>query len=194
MCRLCIFRQDSRATLQRLQGWISIRSARLSISGETWLRAIPGSDLSLVCTICRTMDQTHPGLPCELMRRALEAATKAGDLIAAVYSFDNLNTNFLAAGDPLLEAQRQAENGLELAERAQFGHVIATQLGLIRTLRGLTYKFGCLDDRQFNEVALERHFAANPALKEPECQYWIRKLQARFFAGDYPSALDAAAR
>src|SRR6516165_10230256 len=38
----------------------------------------------------------------ELMRRALEAATKAGDLIAAVYSFDNLNTNFLAAGDPLL--------------------------------------------------------------------------------------------
>jgi PAS domain S-box-containing protein len=130
----------------------------------------------------------------ELMRRALEAATKAGDLIAAVYSFDNLNTNFLAAGDPLLEAQRQAENGLELAERAQFGHVIATQLGLIRTLRGLTYKFGCLDDRQFNEVALERHFAANPALKEPECQYWIRKLQARFFAGDYPSALDAAAR
>src|SRR6516165_9918047 len=130
----------------------------------------------------------------ELMRRALEAATKTGDLIAAVYSFDNLNTNFLAAGDPLLEAQRQAENGLELAERAQFGHVIATQLGLIRTLRGLTYKFGCLDDRQFNEVALERHFAANPALKEPECQYWIRKLQARFFAGDYPSALDAAAR
>jgi PAS domain S-box-containing protein len=130
----------------------------------------------------------------DLMRRALEAATKAGDLIAAVYSFDNLNTNFLVASDPLLEAQRQAENGLELAERAQFGHVIATQLGLIRTLRGLTYKFGCLDDRQFNEIALERHFAANPALKEPECQYWIRKLQARFFAGDYPSALDAAAK
>jgi PAS domain S-box-containing protein len=27
-----------------------------------------------------------------------------------------------------------------------------------------------------------------------ECWYWIRKLQARFFAGDYPSALDAAER
>src|SRR5262249_26184230 len=101
MCRLCIFRQDSRATLQRLQGWISIRSARLSISGETWLRAIPGSDLSLVCTICPTWTK-HIRDCRELMRRALEAATKAGDLIAAVYSFDNLNTNFLAAGDPLL--------------------------------------------------------------------------------------------
>ena len=130
----------------------------------------------------------------ELIRWALEAATKAGDLIAAVYSFDNLNTNFLAAGDPLLQAQRQAENGLELAESGQFGHVITTQVGLIRSLRGLTYKFGCFDDGQLNEVALERHFAANAALKQPESWYWIRKLQARYFAGDYPAALDAAAR
>jgi PAS domain S-box-containing protein len=129
----------------------------------------------------------------ELIRRALEAATRAGDLIAAVYSFDNLNTNLLAAGDPLLQAQRQAEDGLQLAESAQFGHVITTQLGLIRSLRGLTYKFGRLDDGQLNEVGLERHFAANPALKQPESWYWIRKLQARYFAGDYPAALDAAA-
>jgi PAS domain S-box-containing protein len=132
-----------------------------------------------------------------LIRRAFEAATKAGDLTAAVYTFDNLNTNFLAVGDPLVEAQRQAENGLEFAERARFGHlidIITTQLGLIRTLRGLTYKFGCFDDGQISEVQLERHFAADPAAKQPECWYWIRKLQARFFAGDYPSALDAAAR
>ena len=27
-----------------------------------------------------------------------------------------------------------------------------------------------------------------------ECWYWIRKLQARFFAGDYESALDASSR
>ena len=53
----------------------------------------------------------------ELIRRAFEAATKVGDLTVAVYSFDNLNTNLLAAGDPLVEAQRQAENGLEFARR-----------------------------------------------------------------------------
>src|SRR5262249_44731156 len=92
----------------------------------------------------------------ELMRRALEAATKAGDLIAAVYSFDNLNTNFLAAGDPLLEAQRQAENGLEFAERALFGHVIATQLGLIPTFRALAYTFYFLPHSHFIEHSLDR--------------------------------------
>ena len=34
----------------------------------------------------------------------------------------------------------------------------------------------------------------NPDLALPECWYWIRKLQARFFAGDYASAVDASSR
>jgi predicted ATPase len=130
-----------------------------------------------------------------LIQRAFEAATKNGDLTVAVYSLDNLNTNFLAAGDPLMEAQRQAEYGLELAESARFGHLIDTikvQLGVIRTLRGLTNKFGCFDDGQFAEAQLERHFATRTATKQPGCWYWIRKLQARFFAQDYASAFDAA--
>jgi PAS domain S-box-containing protein len=133
----------------------------------------------------------------ELMCRAFEAATKVGDITIASYSFDNLNTNFLAAGDPLVEAQGQAENGLEFVERARYGfgiNIISSQLGLIRTLRGLTRKFGCFDDGQLSEIRLERQFAAEPAATQPECWYWIRKLQARFFAGDYPSALVAAAR
>ena len=33
--------------------------------------------------------------------------------------------------------------------------------------------------------SIERHLANNPALALAECWYWIRKLQARFFAGDY---------
>jgi hypothetical protein len=41
-----------------------------------------------------------------LIQRALEAATKVGDLTVAVFCFDNLNTNFLVVGDPLIEAQR----------------------------------------------------------------------------------------
>jgi len=132
-----------------------------------------------------------------LFQMALDAATKAGDLTAAVYSLDNLNTNLLAAGDPLGEAQRQAENSLEFAEKTRFGHptyFIATQLSLIRTLRGLTSRFGGLDDTHLSEAALERHFSGSRALQAPECMYWIRKLQARFFAGDYPAALDAAVR
>jgi PAS domain S-box-containing protein len=130
-----------------------------------------------------------------LIRRAFETATMTGDLTIAMYTFDNLNTNLLTAGDSLDETQRQAEHGLELAERARFGHmidIITTQLGLIRTLRGLTYQFGCFDDGQISETSLEEHFIGNQAAALTECWYWVRKLQARFFARDHSSALDAA--
>ncbi|MGL4961403.1 MAG: trifunctional serine/threonine-protein kinase/ATP-binding protein/sensor histidine kinase [Inquilinus sp.] len=126
-----------------------------------------------------------------LMERAFDVATKVGDRNIAVYSLDNLNTNFLAAGDPLVEAQRQAEIGLEFAEGARFGHqidIIATQLGLVSTLRGFTPEFGWFDDGQPGGALVERHYTPNPAV------YWIRKLQARFLAADYRSALDAAAK
>jgi PAS domain S-box-containing protein len=132
-----------------------------------------------------------------LIRRAFETATMTGDLTVAMYTFDNLNTNFLTAGDSLVETQRQAEHGLAVAEKARFGHmidIIKTQLGLIRTLRGLTYQFGFFDDGEISETSLEEHFVTNPAAALTECWHWVRKLQARFFAGDYSSALDAASR
>ena len=131
----------------------------------------------------------------DLIHRAFDVANKIGDLSFAVYSCINLNTNLLAAGDPLVEVQREAEKGLELARKARFGWVVDTstaQLGFIRTLRGLTPKFGSFDDGQFEELRFERHLASDPMLAQPECFYWIRKLQARFIAGDYISALDAS--
>jgi PAS domain S-box-containing protein len=133
----------------------------------------------------------------DLLRRAFEAANKIGDLNYAAYCGNQLNTNFLAAGDPLAEAEREAEHGLAFAQKMRFGLVIdliTPQLGLIRTLRGLTPTFGCFDDEQFDEARIERRFSENPDLVFGECFYWIRKLQARFFAGDYASALDASSR
>ena len=133
----------------------------------------------------------------DLVRRAFEAANKVGDLTYASYCGNELNTNLLAAGDPLAEAEREAEHGLAFAQKARFGFVvdcIATQLGLIRTLRGLTPTLGCFDDEQFNELRIERRFSENPDLAFVECWYWVRKLQARFFAGDYPSAIEASSR
>ena len=124
----------------------------------------------------------------DLVRRAFEAANQIGDLTFAAYCCTHLNTNLLAAGDPLAEVQREAEHGLAFAQKVRFGLVIdliPTQLGLIRTLRGLTPKFGSFDDEQFDELRFERRLADNPDLALAECWYWIRKLQARFFAGDY---------
>ena len=139
----------------------------------------------------------HVRIGRDLMRRAFEAANKIGDLIVAAYSCDALNTNLLAAGDPLPEVHREAENGLEFAQKARFGiviDIITAQLGLIRTLRGLTPKFGSFDDGQFDELRFERHLASEPVLALPESWYCIPKLQARFVAGDYTSAVDASLR
>ena len=133
----------------------------------------------------------------ELVRRALETANQFGDLTYAAYCYTHLNTNLLAAGDPLDVVQGEAERGLAFAQNMGFGFAIdsfAGQLGLIRTLRGLTPSFGCFDDHQFDELQLERRFSGNPDLALAECWYWIRKLQARFFAGDYAGALEASSR
>jgi PAS domain S-box-containing protein len=133
----------------------------------------------------------------DIIRRAFEAANKIGDLTCAVACGNQLTTSFLAAGDPLAEAEREAVRGLAFAQKARFGTVIdiiATQLALIRTLRGLTPTFGSFDDGDFDEHRIERHLSENPDLAFVECWYWIRKLQARFFAGDYTSALEASKR
>ncbi|MDB5923730.1 MAG: hypothetical protein JWN13_2666, partial [Betaproteobacteria bacterium] len=132
----------------------------------------------------------------DLVRRAFDIANKAGDLTFAAYSCNNLNTNLLAAGDALAGAQREAERGLEFAQKARFGlviEIITAQLQLIRTLRGLTPTFGSFDcEQQFDERRFEDHLASSRNLALPECWYWIRKLQARVLAGDYRSAVDAA--
>jgi PAS domain S-box-containing protein len=131
-----------------------------------------------------------------LVRRAFDAANKLGDLTFAAYSCDNLITNLLASGDPLDDVQREAEAGLDFARQARFGMVIdraTTQLRLIRTLRGLTPEFASFNDTEFDEGRFEQHLEEEPQLAMAACWYWIRKLQARFFAGAYACAIAAAA-
>jgi PAS domain S-box-containing protein len=131
------------------------------------------------------------------LRRAFEVANRTGDLTYAAYSRYALITNLLAAGDPLADVQREAEAGLAFARKAKFGFVvdiIGTQLGLVRTLRGLTPAFGSFDEEQFDEAGMESRLAGSPNLARVECWYWIRKLQARFFAGDLGAATDASAK
>src|SRR5262245_39718221 len=133
----------------------------------------------------------------DLLRRAFETANQIGDLTFAAYYYTHLNTYLLAAGDPLDNVQVEVEHGLAFARNIRFGFAIdsiAGQLGLIRTLRGLTPIFGCFDDGQFDELLLESRFCRNPDLALAEGSYWTRKLQARFFAGDYAGALEASLR
>jgi signal transduction histidine kinase len=131
----------------------------------------------------------------ELVRRAFDLAFRAGDLTFAAYRGEQLVANCLMVGDALIEVQTEAENGVDFARKAGFGLVVdfcGAQLGLIRTLRGLTPQFGCFNDGEFDELQAERHLAGNPVLSLAEFFYWTRKLQGRFFAGDFVSAVDAA--
>jgi signal transduction histidine kinase len=140
---------------------------------------------------------THLRGSVELLRRSVATARQAGDLKYAVYGCDRLTTVLLAAGEPLVEIQREAENAIEFARRAKFGYVvdiIVGQLRFIRTLRGLTPTLASFSDAEFDEDLFEERMEANPHSLFAICWYWIRKLRARFYAGDYASALEAAAK
>lgn len=138
---------------------------------------------------------THMRAGLELVRRAFETAQENGDITFASYACNCLITLLLAKGDSLGEVQREAENALEFVRKARFGlivDIITGQLGLIRTLRGLTPDFSSFNDAQFDEDRFEQHLEADPRLAIAACWYWIRKLEARFYADDHASAVAAA--
>src|SRR5262249_8013191 len=131
----------------------------------------------------------------DLLRRAFSVANEIGDLGYAVYSSSILISNLLSAGDPLAEVEREAELNFEFAQHARFGFMVATSnahLGLIRTLRGRTRTFGRFDYGDFDEREFERQLPSSAGQGLAASWWWIRKLQARFFAGDYTAALEAA--
>jgi PAS domain S-box-containing protein len=128
------------------------------------------------------------------LRRAFDAAVRAGDLSYAAYSCIDLITNLLGAGDPLHDVEREAEKGLEIVRRVRFGLVIdvaIAQLRLIRILRGSTPDFTFSNDAQFDEGRFEQHLESDPRRAIAACWYWIRKLQACIYLGDYASAAAA---
>ena len=122
----------------------------------------------------RVMPWTKPIRACrDLLHRALDAANKLGPITYVAFNGEEMTTNLLAAGDLLADVQRQAESSLEIARTAQFGLVCdlnTLQLGLIRTLRGLTRRFGCFDDEQLDEDRFELRITGNQALAAAACR------------------------
>jgi PAS domain S-box-containing protein len=130
-----------------------------------------------------------------LIRRAFDTALESGDVSYAAYSCINMVTNLLAAGDPLDHVQRECEQGLEFARKIHFSlavHIMTPQLMLVRMLMGLTPEFGSFNDGGFVEEQFEKDLESNPAFALPTCWYWIRKLQACFYAARYTAAIEAA--
>ena len=134
----------------------------------------------------------HPLVCSGLTRQAFETANKIGDLTCAVLARMGLIGLLIAAGDPLVAVQSEAENGFNFAHKAKFAFgfdTINMLLGFIRTLRGMTTRFGSFDHAEFDEADFERNLNHPPLA---HFWYWVRKLQTHFFAGDFASAIEAS--
>lgn len=130
-----------------------------------------------------------------LVWAAFDVASQLGDLTYASFARNNLITQLLACGDPLVDVQKEAEATIDFARRANFSLAVdrvTPQRQLARTLRGLTPAFGSFDDAVFDEAQFERYLLEGSASALATCWYWIRKLQARFLAGDHSAAIVAA--
>src|SRR6267143_409868 len=133
----------------------------------------------------------------EIFQRAFQASLDAGDVGYAAYSTFLAITARLGSGDPLDGVQRDAESVIRFARDARyvgFLHFVTTQLALIRTLRGLTPRFGFLDEEArdeslFEPVRLAQNQTSSAGWTQGHWWYWLRKLQARFHAGETGDAL-----
>jgi PAS domain S-box-containing protein len=137
----------------------------------------------------------HARTSVDVARRASVAANKIGDFTYANDANATLTSALLIASESLSEVQREANLALTFAQKSRFSgyvFIVLSQLALIQTLRGLTAKFGCLDGDLIEELSFERNLTDNPHLVA--CWYWIRKMQARYFAGEYQDALECSAK
>jgi PAS domain S-box-containing protein len=126
-------------------------------------------------------------------RRAFQMSKDIGHPTFAGLAGRAVTSILLASGRPLDQLEREAEQASEFVRPfGIFLDRISAPLGLVRTLRGRNERFGSLDNGPFTESSFEERMTGEPTFAFLECHYWIRKLQARFFAGDFASAIDAA--
>ena len=132
-----------------------------------------------------------------LLREAFDIANDRGDLTYAGFSSCTMVSSLLFGGEPLEKTQALAETKLRFVTDAKFSlivEIIATQLRLIRSLRGSSRHFPTFNDDGFDEDAYEKVLEANPDLAIAACWYWIRKLELRLLGGEFAEAVAAAAK
>ncbi|MDB6010865.1 MAG: domain S-box protein [Gammaproteobacteria bacterium] len=130
------------------------------------------------------------------LRRCVESAQEAGDLMFACYANFMLIPYRLCLGESLEELQREAERALEDARKLHIFMVdlITPQVAFLHALRGFTAEISSFAAASFDEAAYEKRLGEDPGLDDRVCWYWLRKLQACFLAEDYAAAIEAGSR
>jgi predicted ATPase/signal transduction histidine kinase len=160
---------------------------RLAEAGGSRFVASAGIAMGLVVAP-RAVD-AHAG--CAWLVRARDAADQFGDVVYSVQSRHYLVVSLLARGAPLEETEREADRAIDHATRHRF-HLLADRTRIVRSLvRGLREAGrapGSLDDERLEETAYERALHDGP----DRTFYWVRRLEARYHAGDFEAARAAA--
>ena len=141
------------------------------------------------------IDDLHAGRA--RLVQANAAARADGDLTFVSYTANHLVTVALGTGVALDEAELEIERGRELASKARFGLVAdfyTGQLRLVRSLRGKEPAFVPAPGSGETEKEFEVRIQNEPLRAIAACWYWIRKLQAHYFAGELDAAEQSAAR
>ncbi|WP_312435836.1 AAA family ATPase [Achromobacter sp.] len=130
----------------------------------------------------------------DLLQTAFELASLQGDWTYASFALNSLVTHMLVTGGPLNTIRADASRGLAFARKAGLEVLdrYTSQLQLAKMLQGLTTQFGSLDDAGFSEAEFERKIQAEPGRNVTACWHYLRKLQARVYAGDFTSAVRAS--
>ena len=130
----------------------------------------------------------------DYIRAAFRAGVETGDFSIACYSSNHTITDLLARGDHLDEVWRELERCLDFVRQARFRDVIdviVSQQRFIENMRGRTASFSTFSDTKFDETAFEAELTED-RMATMVAWYWILKLQARFFSGDYEVSIAAA--
>ncbi len=131
----------------------------------------------------------------ELLDKALEITRATHNFTYAAYIHSNCISQGLAQGESLGRMQAAMEASSPDTWGGRYGLVkdrIGPRMQLVRTLRGQTPVFGSFDCEDFDEATFEVYLQRDVGRLLTACWYWIRKLQARYLAGDYGVAVACA--
>lgn len=136
----------------------------------------------------------HISTSIEILERGFNLTVAAGDLPFACYCCQSIITDHLVNGTRLEDVFIESEKRLAFVREGKFKIselVIFSQQLFIKNLQGLTDNFSTFNSPGFNQDEFEVYLENN---REPLAigvvRYYIRKLQARYFSGDYAEGIE----
>lgn len=127
-----------------------------------------------------------------LLAQSVRGGSSMGDTAFAAYTSRVLLTHLLISGTPLGQVQREAEQVFGFTRKIELGMTterFLSQLELIKKLRGMP-----TEDRPADEEWASQDVDIHPSLAMMVGYYWVFRLEERFFASDFATALAAAAQ